>query len=118
MKATGAGSASPVVSKMTLSYGCPAAVDLRFNSDNADRMSLRREQHIHPFEMVTRSSLERSWLETAQRVKSCRHPLLQRQSFLHAAIQQFAGALACHGRITVVHVERMYGVFSAGIPIR
>lgn len=65
VKATGAGSASPVVSKMMLSYGCPDVEDRRLSSDSAVRMSLRREQQMHPFDIVTRSSLERNWLETA-----------------------------------------------------
>lgn len=65
VKATGAGSANPVVSKMMLSYGCPAVEDRRLSSASAVRISLRREQQIHPLDMVTRSSLERNWLETA-----------------------------------------------------
>jgi hypothetical protein len=63
--ATGPGSARPVVSKMTLSCLVPARLACVTSSCSAVMMSLRKEQQTQPPEMVTRSSVDRSWFDTA-----------------------------------------------------
>jgi hypothetical protein len=66
VNATGPGSARPVVSSMMLSCATAPAARLRVQSVcSAAMMSLRSEQQTQPPVMVTRSSLDCSWLATA-----------------------------------------------------
>ena len=65
VKATGAGSASPVVSSRMASWGVPRTPARAASSRSAPTMSLRSEQQTQPRSIDTRSSLDSRFSTTA-----------------------------------------------------